>query len=188
MGSHQNVTIRETVFMVTADSNLNPGLRRSFREAGAAARRIADARQRRQMGTSAWEFLQTVEMALSRTATSSLRLANWFAMQPPRALPRIPCRSGRPVAGNLNRPGCSRLDCPVNSNGLRQFRREHQAAGHGVLRGDTGKDAIGDNKVEIPSTGRGPARSPLYRIVEGRDMVAAVATNWWAANRANWTK
>jgi len=170
-GSHRIVTIAETVHGTPIPTSI--GLRRKvFREAVCGARVFADQGKRRQMGrrlgilhASKWHYLER------RQAVAFWRTG--FAMSHP-SCPIPVARSGRPGAGNFDRPGLFRgLICPVNSDGSANFRRLTSRRLPDMVFCGVSKDDW-RYKVEIPSTAKGASKiTALSTLSEGETMDCA---------------
>ncbi|MEH6790199.1 xanthine dehydrogenase family protein molybdopterin-binding subunit [Parasphingorhabdus sp.] len=174
----QNVAVREP-FMVTADSTSIPAFADSFREAGAAAR-ILLTKAAAARWDVAWEAC-TVENGMVANGAKTLRFGELVRDAVGQSLPDpVPLRPAG--AGNLIGQDLPRLDLPSKLDGSANFAGDVRLPD--MVFAAIRQGPIGETRLK--SFNRAGARkiTGFIDVVQGGEWIAAVATNWWAANRA----
>ena len=170
--------IREAL-MLTAGSSSIRGFEQRYREAGAAARALLCKAAGARWGAD-WRACDTADGFVSR-GEDKLRFAEVAAeaagLRPPSG---IVLRS--PGAGGISGKAVPRLDLPSKVDGSAQFAADVRLPGmvyasvrHGPLGDTTLLDADKKQADKVPG---------VVAVVTNPKWVAAVATNWWAADRA----
>ena len=174
----RNLADREQ-FMLTADSTSIPGFAESFREAGAAARILLTKAAAAQWDV-AWESC-TVDNGIISHGERTLRFGALVRDAVNQDLPDpVPLRPAG--TGNLVGQDVPRLDLPSKLDGSANFTGDIRLPD--MVFAAIRQGPIGDTMLK--SFNRAGARkiTGFIDAVEGEKWIAAVATNWWAANRA----
>ncbi len=171
-------------FMVTAEGTALAAYERPCREAAAAARAML-AMAAAERWDVAWEQCQAAEgfIVHGRRRASFGELAEEAAhFDPPDPPPLRPAPPAEPAdfAEEQRVLAFPRLDLPAKVDGSAQFAGDvrlpgmvHAAIRHGPL-----------DAAELSSFTQPPRRAGLVGVVNGRRWLAAVATDWWTAERA----
>ena len=174
----QNVTLRDQ-FMVTADSTSIPGFAGRFREAGAAAR-VLLTKAAADRWDVAWETC-TVENGVISSGDKKLRfgeLVREAALLPlPDPVPLRPAGEG-----NLIGQDVPRLDLPSKLDGSANFAGDIRLPD--MVFAAIRQGPIGETRLKSFKRGGASKITGFIDVVDGGTWIAAVATNWWAANRA----
>tara|TARA_R110002124_G_scaffold95300_3_gene239510 strand:- start:400 stop:2688 length:2289 start_codon:yes stop_codon:yes gene_type:complete len=174
----QNVAIREQ-FMVTADSTSIPAFAESFREAGAAAR-ILLTKAAATKWDVAWESC-TVENGIISNGDKKLRFGELVRDAITQSLPDpVPLRPAG--TGNLIGQDVPRLDLPSKLDGSANFAGDIRLPD--MVFAAIRQGPIGDTRLKSFNRAGASKITGFIDVVEGDKWIAAVATNWWAANRA----
>jgi len=174
----QNVAIREQ-FMLTADSTAIPAFAAGFREAGAAAR-ILLTKAAAARWDVAWEIC-TVENGFVLNGDKKLRFGELVRDAVTQSLPDpVPLRPAG--AGNLIGQDVTRLDLPSKLDGSANFAGDIRLPDmvYAAIR----QGPIGDTRLKSFNRDGASKITGFIDVVKGEKWIAAVATNWWAANRA----
>ncbi|PHR16594.1 MAG: aldehyde oxidase [Sphingopyxis sp.] len=174
----QNVGGREK-FQLTADSTSIPAFAESFREAGAAARVLLTkaAAARWDVG---WETC-TVENGVISNGARKLRFGELVRDAADETLPDpVPLRPAG--AGNLIGQDVTRLDLPSKLDGSANFAGDIRLPDmvYAAIR----QGPIGDTSLKSFNRAGANKITGFIDVVKHDRWIAAVATNWWAANRA----
>ncbi len=174
----QNVAIREQ-FMVTADSTSIPAFAESFRGAGAAARVLLTKAAAARWDV-AWEIC-TVENGIISNGDKKLRFGELVRDAVTQNLPDpVPLRPAG--AGNLIGQDVPRLDLPSKLDGSANFAGDIRLPD--MVFAAIRQGPIGDTRLKSFKRSGASKITGFIDIVEREKWIAAVATNWWAANRA----
>ncbi|MEQ8742083.1 molybdopterin cofactor-binding domain-containing protein [Parasphingorhabdus sp.] len=174
----QNVAIREQ-FMVTADSTSIPAFAESFLEAGAAAR-ILLTKAAATKWDVAWESC-TVENGIISHGDKKLRFGELVRDAITQSLPDpVPLRPAG--TGNLIGQDVPRLDLPSKLDGSANFAGDIRLPD--MVFAAIRQGPIGDTRLKSFNRAGASKITGFIDVVEGDKWIAAVATNWWAANRA----
>jgi isoquinoline 1-oxidoreductase beta subunit len=174
----QNVTLRDQ-FMMTADSTSIPAFAGRFREAGAAAR-VLLTKAAADRWDVAWETC-TVENGVISSGDKKLRfgeLVREAALLPlPDPVPLRPAGEG-----NLIGQDVPRLDLPSKLDGSANFAGDIRLPD--MVFAAIRQGPIGETRLKSFKRGGASKITGFIDVVDGGTWIAAVATNWWAANRA----
>jgi len=174
----QHVAIREQ-FMVTADSTSIPAFADSFRDAGAAAR-ILLTKAAAARWDVAWEIC-TVENGIISNGDKSLRFGELVRDAASHSLPDpLPLRPAG--TGNLIGQDVPRLDLPSKLDGSANFAGDVRLPD--MVFAAIRQGPIGDTRLKSFNRAGASKITGFIDVVDGGTWIAAVATNWWAANRA----
>tara|TARA_R110000772_G_scaffold60328_20_gene136283 strand:+ start:6339 stop:8627 length:2289 start_codon:yes stop_codon:yes gene_type:complete len=174
----QNVTLRDQ-FMVTADSTSIPGFAASFREAGAAARVLLTKAAAARWDV-AWETC-TVENGVISSGDKKLRFGELVREAAQESLPDpVPLRPAG--EGNLTGQDVPRLDLPSKLDGSANFAGDIRLPD--MVFAAIRQGPIGETRLKSFNRAGASKITGFIDVVEGGKWIAAVATNWWAANRA----
>ncbi len=174
----QNVTLRDQ-FMVTADSTSIPAFAASFREAGAAAR-VLLTKAAADRWDVAWETC-TVENGVISSGDKKLRFGELVREAALLSLPDpVPLRPAG--EGNLIGQDVPRLDLPSKLDGSANFAGDIRLPD--MVFAAIRQGPIGETRLKSFKRGGASKITGFIDVVEGGTWIAAVATNWWAANRA----
>ncbi len=174
----QNVAVREQ-FMVTADSTSIPAFAASFRDAGAAAR-VLLTKAAAERWDVPWEAC-TVENGMIANGEKSLRFGALVREAASQNLPDpVPLRTAG--AGSLIGQDVPRLDLPSKLDGSANFAGDVRLPDmvYAAIR----QGPIGETRLKSFNRAGAGKITGFIDVVEGDQWIAAVATNWWAANRA----
>jgi isoquinoline 1-oxidoreductase beta subunit len=174
----REIAVRSAI-MITGGSSSIRGFEQRYREAGAAARallcKVAGVRWE-----ADWRACDTADGFVTR-GDDRLRFAELAAeaatLKPPSD---VPLR--KPGEGGISGKSVPRIDLPSKVDGSAQFAADVRlpemvfaSVRHGPL-GDTTLLSVDKPKADaVPG---------VVAVVENPRWVAAVATNWWAADRA----
>lgn len=173
-----NVTLRDQ-FMVTADSTSIPAFAASFREAGAAAR-VLLTKAAADRWDVAWETC-TVENGVISSGDKKLRFGELVREAALLSLPDpVPLRPAG--EGNLIGQDVPRLDLPSKLDGSANFAGDIRLPD--MVFAAIRQGPIGETRLKSFKRGGASKITGFIDVVEGGTWIAAVATNWWAANRA----
>ncbi len=174
----QNVAIREQ-FMLTADSTSIPAFASSFREAGAAARVLLTKAAAAKWDVS-WEAC-TVENGIIANGDKTLRFGELVRDAASQSLPDpVPLRTAG--AGSLIGQDVPRLDLPSKLDGSANFAGDVRLPD--MVFAAIRQGPIGETRLKSFNRGGAGKITGFIDVVKGGRWIAAVATNWWAANRA----
>ena len=174
----QNVAIREQ-FMVTAESTSIPAFAASFREAGAAARVLLSKAAAARWDV-AWEIC-TVENGIVANGGRTFRFGELVRDAVTQTLPDpVPLRPAG--AGTLIGTDVPRLDLPSKLDGSANFAGDIRLPD--MVFASIRQGPIGETRLKSFNRGGASKITGFIDVVEGENWIAAVATNWWAANRA----
>lgn len=174
----QNVAFRDQ-FMLTADSTSIPAFAGSFREAGAAARVLLTKAAAAKWDVD-WEIC-TVQNGVISNGEKTLRFGELVREAAKQTLPNpVPLR---PVgAGNLIGQDVPRLDLPSKLDGSANFAGDIRLPD--MVFAAIRQGPIGESSLKSFNRDGASKITGFIDVVEGEQWIAAVATNWWAANRA----
>lgn len=165
--------------MMTAGSTSIRGFEARYREAGAVARALLCKAAARQWD-AAWDACDTAagfvihgddKMRFADVAADAARLA------PPSA---VPLRA--PGAGGIAGRSVPRLDLPSKVDGSARFAGDVRLPD--MVFAAVRQGPYGDTRLKSVDVKAADAVAGSLAIVRHPRFVAAVATNWWAANRA----
>lgn len=168
-----------TAMMVTAGSTSIRAFEAPMRDAGAAARALLSKAAAKRWGVD-WQDLDTVGgfVVGDRSRLSFGELAAEAARQ---KLPdRLPIRGG-----NQNRlvgQAVPRLDLPSKVDGTAQFGADIRMPD--LVYASVRAGPIGGGRLVRADKKAADKVPGVFAVFENPHWVAAVATNWWAANRA----
>ena len=174
----QNVALREQ-FMLTADSTSIPAFAESFREAGAAARVLLTKAAAARWDV-AWEIC-TVENGVISNGDKKLRFGELVRDAAKQSLPDpVPLRPAG--EGKLIGQDVPRLDLPSKLDGSANFAGDIRLPD--MVFAAIRQGPIGETRLKSFNRGGASKITGFIDVVEDEKWLAAVATNWWAANRA----
>ncbi|MEO9600073.1 molybdopterin cofactor-binding domain-containing protein [Parasphingorhabdus sp.] len=174
----QNVAVRDQ-FMLTADSTAIPAFAGSFREAGAAARVLLTKAAAAKWDVD-WEIC-TVENGIVSNGDNQLRFGELVRDAMAETLPDpVPLRPAG--AGNLIGQDVPRLDLPSKLDGSANFAGDIRLPD--MVFAAIRQGPIGETRLKSFNRAGASKITGFIDVVEGENWIAAVATNWWAANRA----
>ncbi|MGB5484987.1 molybdopterin cofactor-binding domain-containing protein [Parasphingorhabdus sp.] len=174
----QNVAFRDR-FMVTADSTSIPAFAESFREAGAAARVLLTKAAAARWDV-AWEIC-TVENGVISNGDKKLRFGELVRDAAEQSLPDpVPLRPAGD--GKLIGQDVPRLDLPSKLDGSANFAGDIRLPD--MVFAAIRQGPIGETRLKSFNRGGANKITGFIDVVQGGKWIAAVATNWWAANRA----
>lgn len=174
----KNVAARND-FIVTADSASVPAYSDSFREAGAAAR-VLLSKAAGAKWDIAWESC-IVENGFVSNGDKKLRFGELVVDALKQDLPDpVPLRSD-PV-NNLVGQDVPRLDLPAKLDGSANFAGDIRLPD--LVYASIRQGPIGATRLKSFNRDGASKIIGLVDVVEHDRWVAAVATNWWAANQA----
>ncbi len=173
-----NLAIRND-FIVTADSTSIPNYAKRFREAGAAARVLLCKAAGTKWGV-AWESCK-VENGIVSHGDNKLRFGELAAEAVSQDLPDpVPLRPR--TSSNLVGQDVPRLDLPSKLDGSANFAGDIRLPD--MVYASIRRGPIGETKLKSFNREGANKIIGLIDVVETDGWIAAVATNWWAANRA----
>ncbi|GAA0473841.1 xanthine dehydrogenase family protein molybdopterin-binding subunit [Parasphingorhabdus litoris] len=174
----QNIATRND-FIVTADSSSVPGYSNRFREAGAAARVLLSKAAAEKWGVE-WESC-TAENGFISNGEQKLRFGELFADAVKQDLPDpVPFLSS--PANNLVGQDLPRLDMPSKLDGSANFAGDIRLPD--MVYASIRQGPIGATRLKSFNREGASKIIGLVDVVEHDKWIAAVATNWWAANDA----
>lgn len=174
----KNIATRND-FIVTADSSSIPSYSHSFREAGAAARILLSKAAAAKWNVE-WEAC-TAENGFISNGENSLRFGELVADALKQDLPDpVPLRSS-PV-NNLVGQNLPRLDLPSKLDGSANFAGDIRLLD--MVYASIRQGPIGATRLKSFNREGASKIIGLVDVVEHDHWIAAVATNWWAANDA----
>ena len=166
-------------FMVTADSTSIPAFAESFREAGGAAR-ILLTKAAAARWNVAWESC-TVDNGIISHGNRKLRFGELVRDAVNQDLPDpVPLRPAG--TGQLIGKDVPRLDLPSKLDGSANFAGDIRLPD--MVFAAIRQGPIGDTKLKSFNRQGASKITGFIDVVNGGKWIAAVATNWWAANRA----
>lgn len=166
-------------FIVTADSSSIPSYSSSFREAGAAARVLLTKAAAEKWDVS-WEAC-TAENGFVSNGEKRLRFGELIADALKQDLPDpVPLRSS--PANNLVGQDLPRLDLPSKLDGSANFAGDIRLPD--IVYASIRQGPIGATRLKSFNREGASKIIGLVDVVEHDQWIAAVATNWWAANDA----
>lgn len=173
-----NVAMRNE-FIVTADSTSISGYAHHFREAGAAARVLLSKAAASRWDVE-WEACE-VKNGIVSHGDKSLRFGELVADAVAQDLPEpVPLRSS-PV-NDLVGQDVPRLDLPSKLDGSANFAGDVRLPD--MVFASIRQGPLGDSKLKSFNREGASKIVGLIDVVDLGTAIAAVATNWWAANRA----
>ena len=174
----QNIAVREQ-FIVTADSTSIPAFAESFREAGAAARILLTKAAAAQWDVP-WESC-TVDNGIISHGDRSARFGQLVRDAASQQLPDpVPLRPAG--TGQLTGQDVPRLDLPSKLDGSANFAGDVRLPD--MVFAAIRQGPIGDTRLKSFNRAGASKITGFIDVVKGEKWIAAVATNWWAANRA----
>ncbi|WP_417593653.1 molybdopterin cofactor-binding domain-containing protein [Parasphingorhabdus sp.] len=174
----QNVAIRDQ-FIVTADSTSIPAYAESFREAGAAAR-VLLTKAAADRWDVAWETC-AVENGIISSGDKKLRFGELVRDAAKQTLPDpVPLRPAG--EGHLIGQDVPRLDMPSKLDGSANFSGDIRLPD--MVFAAIRQGPIGETRLKSFNRGGASKITGFIDVVKSEKWIAAVATNWWAANRA----
>ena len=174
----QNVGIRDQ-FLITAESTSIPAFAASFREAGAAARVLLTKAAAARWDVP-WESC-TVENGVISNGDKKLRFGELVREAALESLPDpVPLRPAG--EGNLIGQDVPRLDLPSKLDGSANFAGDIRLPD--MVFAAIRQGPIGETRLKSFNRGGVGKITGFIDVVDGGKWIAAVATNWWAANRA----
>ena len=174
----QNVGVRDQ-FLVTADSTSIPAFAESFREAGAAARVLLTKAAAARWDV-AWETC-TVENGVISSGDKKLRFGEVVRDAAAQTLPDpVPLRPAG--EGNLIGQDVPRLDLPSKLDGSANFAGDIRLPD--MVFAAIRQGPIGETRLKSFNRAGAGKITGFIDVVQSEKWIAAVATNWWADNRA----
>ncbi len=174
----KNIATRND-FIVTADSASIPAYASSFREAGAAARVLLSKAAAKRWEVE-WEAC-TSENGFIKNGENKLRFGELVADALQQELPDpVPLLSS--PANNLVGQDLPRLDMPSKLDGSANFAGDIRLPD--MVYASIRQGPIGATRLKSFNREGANKIVGLVDVVEHDQWIAAVATNWWAANDA----
>ncbi len=174
----KNIATRND-FIVTADSSSVPSYSHSFREAGAAARILLSKAAAAKWGIE-WEAC-TVANGLVSNGDNEARFGELIAEALKQDLPDpVPLRSS--PENNLVGKDVARLDMPSKLDGSANFAGDIRLPD--MVYASIRQGPIGATRLKSFNREGASKIIGLVDVVDHDRWIAAVATNWWAANDA----
>jgi len=174
----ENVATRND-FMVTADSTSSPAFAGDFREAGAAAR-VLLCKAAADRWDIEWEACEVINGIVS-SGDREFRFGELIADAVTQDLPDpVPLRPS-PV-NNLVGQDVPRLDLPSKLDGSANFAGDVRLPD--MVYASIRQGPIGETTLKSFNRAGAGKIVGLIDVVENDRWIAAVATNWWAANQA----
>ncbi|VAV99166.1 Isoquinoline 1-oxidoreductase beta subunit [hydrothermal vent metagenome] len=166
-------------FILTADSTSIPNYADSFREAGAAAR-VLLCKAAAEKWNITWEACE-VKNGIVSNGDSELRFGELIAEAVLQNLPDpVPLRpSGE---NNLVGQDVPRLDLPSKLDGSANFAGDVRLPD--MVYAAVRQGPVGETKLKSFNREGANKIVGLIDVIDTENWIAAVATNWWAANRA----
>lgn len=166
-------------FIVTADSTSIPAYTDRFREAGAAARVLLCKAAAAQWDIE-WESC-TVENGMISHGEKSLRFGELVEDAVQQDLPDpIPLRPS--AINNLVGQDVPRLDLPAKLDGSANYAGDIRLPD--MVFASLRQGPIGESRVKSFNRDGAGKIIGLIDVIDAKEWIAAVATNWWAANSA----
>ncbi len=173
-----NVAMRND-FIVTADSSSIAGYAEHFREAGAAARILLSKAAAKRWDIE-WEACE-VQNGIVSNGEKSLRFGELVTDAVTQDLPDpVPLRAS--PAGNLVGQDVPRLDLPSKLDGTANFAGDVRLPD--MVFASIRQGPIGESRLKSFNREGANKIIGLIDVIDLETAIAAVATNWWAANRA----
>lgn len=170
----------EPKVQATGGSSTVRGYESVARRAGAAARALLCQAAARRWDAD-WMACDTEEGFVTR-GDDRLRFGELAAEAAREALPReIPLRTGAGIR-RLSGRGMNRLDIPAKIDGSANFSADIRLPD--MVFAAIRQGPLGDSVLKSIDKAAADGIFGVLQIVEHERWVAAVATNWWAANRA----
>lgn len=166
-------------FMVTADGSSLSAYGAAFREAGAAAR-VLLSKAAAARWDAAWESLEVAD-GFVKNGKQQLRFGELADDAATLALPDpLPLRAAG--AGALLGRDLPRLDLPAKLDGSLNFAGDIRLPDmvYAAIR----QGPIGQTRLKSFTRDGARRQLGLIDIIDSEHWIAAVATNWWAANQA----
>jgi len=166
-------------FMVTADSSMLPAFAGRFREAGAAARTLLCKAAAARWEVS-WESCD-IENGFVVHEDKRIRLGSLVVDAAKQELPDpVPLRPN--AVNNLVGQDIPRLDTPAKLDGSANFAGDVRLLD--MVYASIRHGPIGDSSLSSYNRQGAADITALVDVVRTDDWIAAIASNWWAANRA----
>lgn len=164
---------------VTGGSTSERSFPAIVRQAGAAAR-VLLCKAAAERWDADWRACETAAGFVTR-GEDRFRFGELAAEAARQTLPtEIPLRTDR--AGRLSGRGVNRLDIPAKVDGTANFAADIRLPD--MLYAAVRQGPLGDSRLLSVDKLAADRISGVLHVVEHEHWVAAVATNWWAANRA----
>ncbi|BAV66182.1 xanthine dehydrogenase family protein molybdopterin-binding subunit [Sphingobium cloacae] len=152
----------------------------AYRDAGAAAR-VLLCKAAGQRWNVPWESCDIQEGLISDGGQRTLRLGDVVEQAAAFDLPEIlPLRQG--MEGRLAGQDLPRLDTPSKLDGSHNFAADIRLPD--MVFASIRQGPIGDARLESLNEAAAKSVTGFLRLVRTERWVAAVGTNWWAANKA----
>ncbi len=174
----REVAIRSAL-MVTGGSTSIRGFEQRYREAGAAARALLCKAAGKRWGAD-WDACETEKGFVTRGA-DRIRFGEIAAeaalLKPPSNIPlRVPGE------GKISGQSVPRIDLPAKVDGTARYAGDVRLPG--MVFASVRHGPFGDTRLAGIDKAKAHAIGGVVGVVENPHWVAAIATNWWAANRA----
>ena len=167
--------------MLTGAGTSVPMFHRPYREAGAAARVLLCQAAAARWGDVAWESCDIREGLITDGGQRTLRIGDVVEEAAGYDLPEIlPFRQAQ--ADRLAGQDLPRLDTPSKIDGSHNFAADIRLPG--IVFASIRQGPIGDATLKAVNEDAARAVTGFLKLVRAERWVAAVATNWWAANKA----
>jgi isoquinoline 1-oxidoreductase subunit beta len=164
---------------VTGGSSSERSFAVAARQAGAAAR-ILLCKAAAARWEADWRACETSQGFVTR-GDDRIRFGELVDEAAAQTLPKdIPLRTDR--EGRISGRGVNRLDIPAKIDGSANFAADIRLPD--MLYAAIRQGPLGDSRLIKADKGAADRISGVLQIVETDRWIAAVATNWWAANRA----
>lgn len=171
--------IRNALMLTDADSSV-PMFHDSYRDAGAAARVLLCQAAAARWNVP-WESCDVVDGVVTDGAQRRLRIGEVVAEAVRFDLPPIlPLRQGND--GRLAGQDLPRLDTPSKIDGSHNFAADIRLPD--MVYASIRQGPIGDAILASANESAAKGVTGLLRFLRRERWIAAVATNWWAANKA----
>lgn len=175
----QDSLLPAEAIQVTGGSSSLRNFEQVARQAGAAAR-ILLCKAAAARWDADWRACETSAGFVTR-GEDRLRFAELADEAAKQTLPKdIPLRTDK--AGRLAGRGANRLDIPAKIDGSANFAADIRLPD--MVYASIRQGPLGDSRLLKVDKAAADRISGVLQVVEHERWVAAVATNWWAANRA----
>jgi len=166
--------------MLTGGGTSVPMFHDAYRDAGAAAR-ILLCKAAAKRWNVPWESCDIQEGLISDGGQRTLRFGDVVEEAAAFDLPEIlPLRQG--MEGRLAGQDLPRLDTPSKLDGSHNFAADIRLPD--MVFASIRQGPIGDARLESVNEGAARSVTGFLKLVRSERWVAAVGTNWWAANKA----
>jgi len=165
--------------MITAGSTSVRAFEQPFREAGAFARSLLCMAAGKRLGAD-WQACDT-EAGFVVRGDDRFRFGE-LAAEASRFKPPAQAPLRKPGEGNISGKSMPRLDLPAKIDGTARFAGDVRLPG--MLFASVRHGPLGDTRLVSQDMAAADKVWGVTGVVRGPDWIAALANNWWAAERA----